>query len=361
MSCSKSVPPFTFDTLYYLNRDQLERFSIVCRPLKNFIERYFHSKPYRVFDLLYIRGGSYALVHNDVRFHPNRDDYSVQQFLAGQICNRNDYEYHSFTEMHPYLGPTVRITETNIDIAGNVTYNPEQIEQMESITYLWRDHKIDIWNSENCACLDSEDFQLILNSPTILKCKTLHLSNAYFSFKDYKVLYTVKILEIRYWGKNETDLWHIRNNFPRYLEYWQQFLEQTGVKPVVVFLFLRDKDIEHLLVRLSKAFSSAVSPNAFKIVFVNVCLRLTEFRETNKSSGEILELKKGFPTEIQKKLHCHRSSGLRPLERWLCQCQLAAFGRSNAGFVSANSRPSAARTLALSVPTRGLRPLDLHP
>ncbi|KAI1703619.1 hypothetical protein Ddc_16462 [Ditylenchus destructor] len=50
--------------------------------------------------------------------------------------------------------------------------------------------------------------------------------------------------------------------------------------------------------------------------------------------------------------------GLRPLERWLCQCQLAAFGRSNGGFVSANSRPSAARTVALSVPTRGLRPLE---
>ncbi|KAI1709395.1 hypothetical protein Ddc_13871 [Ditylenchus destructor] len=50
--------------------------------------------------------------------------------------------------------------------------------------------------------------------------------------------------------------------------------------------------------------------------------------------------------------------GLRPLEWWLCQCQLAAFGRSNGGFVSANSRPSAARTVALSVPTRGLRPLE---
>ncbi|KAI1732473.1 hypothetical protein Ddc_01337 [Ditylenchus destructor] len=68
--------------------------------------------------------------------------------------------------------------------------------------------------------------------------------------------------------------------------------------------------------------------------------------------------------------------GLRPLERsfhafqWLCQCQLAAFGRSKgvfmlfSGFVSANSRPSAARkefscfSVALSVPTRGLRPLE---
>ncbi|KAI1727135.1 hypothetical protein Ddc_04424 [Ditylenchus destructor] len=45
--------------------------------------------------------------------------------------------------------------------------------------------------------------------------------------------------------------------------------------------------------------------------------------------------------------------GLRPLERRLCQCQLAAFGRSNGGFVSANSRPSAARMVALSVPSLG--------
>ncbi|KAI1701563.1 hypothetical protein DdX_16038 [Ditylenchus destructor] len=82
MSYSKPLPPFTFDVLYYLNRDQLERFSIVCRPLKNLIERYFHSKPYRVFDQLLIHGGSYALVHNRVRWHPNRDDYSVQQFLG---------------------------------------------------------------------------------------------------------------------------------------------------------------------------------------------------------------------------------------------------------------------------------------
>ncbi|KAI1697109.1 hypothetical protein Ddc_19916 [Ditylenchus destructor] len=45
--------------------------------------------------------------------------------------------------------------------------------------------------------------------------------------------------------------------------------------------------------------------------------------------------------------------GLRPLERWLCQCQLTAFGRSNDGFVSANSRPSATRMVALSVPSLG--------
>ncbi|KAI1692389.1 hypothetical protein DdX_21282 [Ditylenchus destructor] len=84
MSKSKYLPPFTFDLLCCLKRDQLERFSIVCRPLKNIIDRYFNSKPCRIFDALRIRGGSYALRHNNVQWHPNRDDYSAQQFLGNK-------------------------------------------------------------------------------------------------------------------------------------------------------------------------------------------------------------------------------------------------------------------------------------
>ncbi|KAI1724010.1 hypothetical protein Ddc_05208 [Ditylenchus destructor] len=45
------------------------------------------------------------------------------------------------------------------------------------------------------------------------------------------------------------------------------------------------------------AFSSAILPNAFKIVFAELEVQLTEFRETNNTSGEILELKKGLPVE----------------------------------------------------------------
>ncbi|KAI1691844.1 hypothetical protein DdX_21604 [Ditylenchus destructor] len=114
MSNSKPVSPFVFDVLCYLNRDQLERFSIVCRSLKNIIERYFCTKPYRTFDRLFIRGGYYALFHNGVRWHPNRDDYTVQQFLDGQKCSqelKNCYwsQYYSFAEMRPYLGTNIRV------------------------------------------------------------------------------------------------------------------------------------------------------------------------------------------------------------------------------------------------------------
>ncbi|KAI1695376.1 hypothetical protein Ddc_21275 [Ditylenchus destructor] len=256
MSNSKPLPSFIFDSLYYLNRDQLERFSIACRPLKNFIERYLHSKPYRVFDRLWIRGGSYALFHNDVQWHPNREDYSVQQFLAGQKYIDDEYGgaqegyiFYPFPEMRPYLATNVRVKDTHIYVGKESIYNPEHIEEMESMTYRWRDGNLGIFN----------------------------IAKNYFS-------------QIQNFGQ--------RKILPNY---WLEFLEKPGVKPVVVFHYVYRENIDNLLDNISKTFSTAVMPNAFKIVFVQFFSNepLTEFQETNKISGEKLELKKGFPVEYQ--------------------------------------------------------------
>ncbi|KAI1699232.1 hypothetical protein Ddc_18650 [Ditylenchus destructor] len=287
MSCSKPLPPFNFDVLYYLNRDELERFSIVCRPLKNFIERYFRSKPYRVFSSLRIRGGLYALFHNNVHWHPDRDDYSVQQFL-----------------------------------------------EMEFISYIWSSGTIFIQNAEDDYIpLVAIDFQPILNSPTILQCRYLIMRNAHFSFKDYKILYTINVIEIQpilssstimkchqlymdnahfsfkdYKTLYAVDIIYVRYHFieiddPIYNpSYWAQFFEQPGLKPVVVLKCMRPEHINNVLDHFSKAFSSAVSPNAFKIAFAEIDPEdgsLTEFRKTNNTSGEILELKEGFPPDRQ--------------------------------------------------------------
>ncbi|KAI1699307.1 hypothetical protein DdX_17394 [Ditylenchus destructor] len=288
MSCSKPLPPFTFDVLRYLNRDQLERLSIACRPLKYFIERYFHSSPYRVFDQLCIHEGSYALIHNNVRWHPNREHYSVLQFLDGQKCSENKNWGCSFAEIRPYLGPTVRIKKTTI--YADYTYNLDQIAEMESIAYLWRDGDIDIRNyySKYNTSIVAEDILPILNSSTVLQCKKLFLDNAHFSFKDHKILYSVKVIEVYYY------------NYPIDPDSWLQFLDQPGVKPLIVLLQSHRENADNVINHFVKAFSSAVSPNPFKIVFSGLYKEeLTEFRETNKTSGEILELKKGLPTEYQ--------------------------------------------------------------
>ncbi|KAI1700776.1 hypothetical protein Ddc_17939 [Ditylenchus destructor] len=292
MSLSKPLPPFTYDLLRFLNRDQLDRFEIVCRSLKNLIERYFHSKPCRVFDQLRIRGGLYALIHKNVRWHPNRDDYSVQQFLDGQKCSidesdssEEDYTLYSFAEMHPYLGLPVRIKTTAILVDGESTNNPEHIAELESMSYLWRDHYFFIGKGDESRIV-AEDIQLILNSPTILQCRFLWMMNAHFSLKDYKVLNTVNVFQIDYDGADDIDLNHCL-----------EFLEQPGAKPVVALSGLRREIIDNALDRLKQAFSSAVSPNAYQIAFVQVDKPLTEFRETNKTSREVLELKKGLPVE----------------------------------------------------------------
>ncbi|KAI1690518.1 hypothetical protein Ddc_24883 [Ditylenchus destructor] len=202
--------------------------------------------------------------------------------------------------MRPYLGPTVRVKKTTIyaAIRRKSIKKRKSVAEMESISYLWRDHKICIRHVDKSdSRIDDKDFQLILYSATILQCQTLRINNAHFSFKDYKILYGMKVIEIRHTNKEEIDLWH---------QYWQQFLEQPGVKPVVVFDDLRRENIITLLDQLSKDFSSAVSPNTFKIVFAQNDKPLTQFRETNSMSGEILELKK-LPVEYQNQCFDKRS------------------------------------------------------
>ncbi|KAI1700050.1 hypothetical protein Ddc_18291 [Ditylenchus destructor] len=320
MSNSKPIPPFTFDVLYYLNRDQLERFSIVCRDLKNFIERYFHSTPYRTFDRLEIRaGGSYALANSywldkvtnrPIYWSPRYEqaDYSTHKFLDSRICGYDEFTkswdistrfwrydsghpiyneraYYTFAKIRPYLGPTVRPKHTIIYIAGDSTYYPKQIEEMESISYLWRDGRINIFNTDNFGNriggkTELEDFQPVFNSPTLLQCRHLCMDNAHFSFKDCKVLYTVKFIQMIYHGEDID------------LSYWVEFFEQPRVKPVVIFRQLRRESLANVLDQFSMSFSSSILPNAFKIVFAQQCdeEELTIFRKTNNTSGEILEL-----------------------------------------------------------------------
>ncbi|KAI1698903.1 hypothetical protein Ddc_18848 [Ditylenchus destructor] len=63
--------------------------------------------------------------------------------------------------------------------------------------------------------------QPILNSPTILQCRNLEMYNAHFSFKNYKVLYTLNTIET----------WYSYRDAPNN---WTEFLEQPGIKPLIV-------------------------------------------------------------------------------------------------------------------------------
>ncbi|KAI1702334.1 hypothetical protein DdX_15516 [Ditylenchus destructor] len=70
--------------------------------------------------------------------------------------------------------------------------------------------------------------------------------------------------------------------------HYLDFLQKPGVKPVVALFDSSRHHVDNVLDLLSKVFSSATVPNAFKIVFRNYksCQPLTEFRETNKTKAK---------------------------------------------------------------------------
>ncbi|KAI1700024.1 hypothetical protein DdX_16963 [Ditylenchus destructor] len=271
----------------------------------------FQSNLCQVFDHLCIRRGFYALFHNDLQWHPNQEGYGMEQFLGGKQCIIDklrdpwkDRPYYSFAEMRPILGPNIRIDRTTIYVAGESVYNPEHIEQMESLAHLWRDHTVCIRNAEQEGSpIVAEDFQPILNSPTILTCRYLNMNNALFSFNDYNVLYTVKVIQITYSNEYIDDDDQYTRSICIDSNSWPEFLEQRGFKPIVVLRGLSVESIQNQLDRISRAFSSAVLPNAFKIVFSRSRndKPLTVFRKTNEASGDKLELKLEVPTECRYK------------------------------------------------------------
>ncbi|KAI1698902.1 hypothetical protein Ddc_18847 [Ditylenchus destructor] len=215
-----------------------------------------------------------------------------QKFAIDKPNAWDAYAYCSFAKMRSYLSPTIRIKLTTIYVAEEIMNNPEHIVEMESIVYLWRDGNIEILRNHckmlnrSDAILKAQDMEPILNSPTILQCRYLKMYNAHFSFKDYKILYTLNIIEI----------WYDFRDAPNHLT---EFLEQPGIKPIVIFRYVCLEIITNMLDHLSKVFSSAVLPNAFKLLFTCGDKSFIEFRETNKTSGEKLELKKGIPVEQQ--------------------------------------------------------------
>ncbi|KAI1695661.1 hypothetical protein Ddc_21106 [Ditylenchus destructor] len=113
--------------------------------------------------------------------------------------------------MRPYLGLNVRVNLTFIYIAKDSTYNKKHIAEMESIAHLWRDADISIEHVKYVySRAVANNFKFILNSPTILQCRDLSMNNAYFPFKDYKVLYAVKVIIIDY-DDGEVDCIHARH------------------------------------------------------------------------------------------------------------------------------------------------------
>ncbi|KAI1695503.1 hypothetical protein DdX_19550 [Ditylenchus destructor] len=306
---SPILPPSAFcDLLQFFTRHELERISTTCKFLSRLIEVEFQGAPFRVFHRLDIcafppqdfhsirnerkvaKGAYYSLYHDGARWHPTMYN-NVQQFLAGEIDSVYSTPiYFSFAEMHRYLGLTVRTIETSIHVRDDISYTPEAVMELESLTNLWRNGEIRIEGRD--VVLD-DSIRLVLTSPTILQCKGLHMTNPNFAFSGYKVLYSPSVLKA---FTSTADL--------NLCENWLKFFEGSDVNGNKPFFVLWGNDAIAVLIRhISHEFPRAKSRCTFKALMWkengHSWESLTPFRIENNSTGEFLELIEAIPVEYR--------------------------------------------------------------
>ncbi|KAI1729835.1 hypothetical protein Ddc_02500 [Ditylenchus destructor] len=332
MGKTKILPELIFDFLRYLNRDDLDRLTLVCRLLNSFIERYFHLTPYRIFETLQIINGKYRLFNRIPKnkwtpfstiavWHPNRDDYTVKQFLASEALSPRNIslsESYSYAEMSPYLGPNIRLRYTLLHVSS-MTSSSEIVSELESLSHVWSQHKLHLYKSgpepifDDDMIWNADEWLPLLKSPTdLLQCQYLRLDFGDFPLKDYEVLYTVKLITIGRGYRQE------------HVKYWVQFLEKEGVKPLLVLPYIYDYCVDRAYFDFNvvdyffQAFSNATSPASFMVEFelsTELGLQgLDERREKNFFTKEILELKKGSMECIGP--FYHRNEVYYTLERY---------------------------------------------
>ncbi|KAI1691449.1 hypothetical protein DdX_21881 [Ditylenchus destructor] len=318
MSCSKFLHNFAVDVLCYVDRNKLDDLMIVSGQFKNYIDKHFRAKPYRVFEELLIGAGTFILKHHGVQWHPNREDYNVLNFLDGVECSldadpkrHGEMSYYSFSEMQPYLGPTVRFEFTFIHTAGQNMYSNEHIMKMESLTHLWREGTINFLNCYDGRQIVPDNIRRIFSSPIILQCRDLVIYNACFSFKDYGVLYMPQSIQIFL-----PDEQYVNPNIV------SDYLEQMKMEQIVMLQFYSIEFIPSIVERILQSFSKIDSSTGWilegklkKVHFQAFSLRQLassgftmllgiyhgtidqsiEFQKVNNVTGEKLELKKGLP------------------------------------------------------------------
>ncbi|KAI1694965.1 hypothetical protein Ddc_21614 [Ditylenchus destructor] len=303
--CSKFSQDTLCEVLTFCSRIELEYFSIASRSLNCLIAKNFPSKPYLVVDKLIIcpqgNDNSYCLEHSERQWHPNKNRCYLQHLSVSNKTSHKDRIYYSLAQTRPYLGPSVRVKSTCLYVKNETIISPTLVTEMESLSHIWRDQTLVMLPSVGYLT-DAmfQKLQPILNSRNISQFGELRLIDVDFPLVDYPVLNSLNVLELYDVEQRNND------SITSFYENILHFLEKPGAKPLVVLngIHNRNKDHSPLIHLISQAFSRATSPCEFGLVLLrnkNSVTYLTEFRETNNISGEVLKLEKGLPAECNQR------------------------------------------------------------
>ncbi|KAI1700211.1 hypothetical protein Ddc_18181 [Ditylenchus destructor] len=284
------------NVLEYLDRENLEKLSIVSRLFEKIVRIEFPRHPFRVFNKLYIEtgtNGNIDLGMQNERITLQITPYAVEFKRYSTI--RNGARYFSVRAMQPFLSKSVRFGRTIIEV-NSTLFSQQSITAMENFAHLWTgrilkiEHGYDIitpaspnhhrYAPDNAITPNCE---LLFNAPGIITpCRELDICriNAPINYPALYALQMIKISEVH--GFSADNLLNFVEGLSKY----------NSTTQLVCFSRVNFQRTHIGIIR--EAFSKSKVSHAWKLFLVDRQAgnsKLIEFRDENLLTKDVLELR----------------------------------------------------------------------
>ncbi|KAI1704994.1 hypothetical protein DdX_13925 [Ditylenchus destructor] len=303
------------DILKFQNRNELERIQVTNRLLNNIVNKYFATYPLRVFPEtmvhVQIRNGNFGLSFR--KFRVGTCFMLDSRTWTHNNCAQECEHFYPFEVVRLFLCKNVRFKQAELYINDHhisKRYSACHIATLESISHVWAKKDLFIHDfSEK----DPSSQSLILNSSSILQCRTLHVRDdrRRIQVLQYPNVYSLYALNtFGSVGSRET------------LPFTQQLIEQKALhrNSDTIFVFFAVKESVNKAVEFIKQnfFTSQDYCRLRLIITTFSPNHISEFREMNHRTNEVLELKHLSNEQAEKfNIRPFYDSGAMMIERYI--------------------------------------------
>ncbi|KAI1706633.1 hypothetical protein DdX_12842 [Ditylenchus destructor] len=288
------------NVLQSFDRDELLILTISNRCIQRIIKNEFSKKPLRVYDNVELQvnqtGQLEACLRNgQIELLADRSNVSEFKASTGYIVQTKLSAFFPIEQMSPFLGDIVRCKTSILWIHLSARIKPDHVTEMEKMTHLWSERNLVITPEPNLIYLKKTsvkialDYHRLLCTPAIVEsCRDLRMFGIDIPLKIYRHIYALKVIKI---VQIETRISPI--NFLKFVE---GIGKQKSSAVICFELFSSSSQVEMWshIGKMREIFIESRKSIAFKVSFLLLTMHealITEFRDTNPSTNETLEMR----------------------------------------------------------------------
>ncbi|KAI1718500.1 hypothetical protein Ddc_09553 [Ditylenchus destructor] len=273
------------DIFQYLNRNDLETFSIVNRQFNQILQQHFLERPFRLLcnETLVLKR-----ICKEIKVRLEKSNADYLDPITRQWHPRPFINYFTLEQMHPFLNETVRVRNVMFLLPKDPDCTAGEIESLSSLSRLWVGQEFSILNDICTPDIVSSWIHPILSTPSLLKCSHLQLDfvNEVTPVHNYPSIYTLNFLGTQ---------WHEFNAVSMI-----DLIEHKGLYPRSNTTFvLWDVHPDKLTDDLRNIFVETKKPLHFTVHFLLFDKEeVHPFQLMNQNTKEILQLREMSVEEV---------------------------------------------------------------